>query len=116
MEETQVWPQIWKDPLEEEMATHSNILTWEIPWTEEPGVLQFMGSQRVRHDWPAEHTRTPAFPPTSLISPSLFHLLILPHLSNRQNFGGLHRSLLFLFLFTFMDLMIQSSLYTLMTS
>ena len=36
-----------EDPLEEEMATHSSILAWRIPWTEEPGVLQFMGSQRV---------------------------------------------------------------------
>ena len=38
------------DPLEEEMATHSSILAWRIPWTEEPGGLQSMGSQRVRHD------------------------------------------------------------------
>ena len=36
--------------LEKEMATHSSILTWEIPWTEEPGGLQSMGSQKVRHD------------------------------------------------------------------
>ena len=36
-----------EDPLEKEMATHSNILAWEIPWTEEPGKLQFIGSQRV---------------------------------------------------------------------
>ena len=35
----------WEDPLEKEMATHSSILVWEIPWTEEPGGLQFMGSQ-----------------------------------------------------------------------
>ena len=35
----------WEDPLEEEMATHSSILAWRIPWTEEPGGLQFMGSQ-----------------------------------------------------------------------
>ena len=40
----------WDDPLEKEMATHSSILAWEIPWTEEPGGLQSMGSQRVRHD------------------------------------------------------------------
>ena len=40
----------WEDPLEEEMATHSSILAWEIPWTEEPGGLQPMRSQRVRHD------------------------------------------------------------------
>jgi len=39
-----------KDPLEEGMVTHSNILAWSIPWTEEPGGLQSMGSQRVRHD------------------------------------------------------------------
>ena len=40
----------WKDPLEKEMATHCSILAWKIPWTEEPGRLQFMGSQRVGHD------------------------------------------------------------------
>ena len=39
-----------KDPLEEGMATHSSILAWRIPWTEEPGRLQLMGSKRVRHD------------------------------------------------------------------
>ena len=41
----------WKDPLEEGMATHSSILAWRIPWTEEPGGLQSTGLQRVRHDW-----------------------------------------------------------------
>ena len=40
----------WGDPLEEGMATHSNILAWRIPWTEEPSGLQSMGLQRVRHD------------------------------------------------------------------
>ena len=40
-----------EDPLEEEMATYSSVLAWEIRWTEEPGGLQSMGSQRVRHDW-----------------------------------------------------------------
>ena len=39
-----------EEPLEEEMATHSNILAWKIPWTEEPGGLQSMGLQKVRHD------------------------------------------------------------------
>ena len=39
-----------KDPLEKEMETHSSILAWDIPWTEEPGELQSMGSQRVGHD------------------------------------------------------------------
>ena len=40
----------WKDLLEEEMATHSSILTWRIPWTEEPGGLQSVGSHRSGHD------------------------------------------------------------------
>ena len=40
----------WEDPLEEEMAIHPSILAWKIPWTEEPGGLQSMGSQRVGHD------------------------------------------------------------------
>ena len=39
-----------EDPLEKEIATHSSMLAWKIPWTEEPGGLQSMGSQRVRHD------------------------------------------------------------------
>ena len=41
----------WEDTLEEGMATHSNILAWRIPGTEEPSRLQSMGLQRVRHDW-----------------------------------------------------------------
>ena len=49
MKETQVQFLDWEDPLEKEMAIHSSILTWVIPWTEEPGGLQSMGSQRVRH-------------------------------------------------------------------
>ena len=40
----------WEDPLEKEMAVHSSILTWEIPWTEAPGRLQSLGSQKVGHD------------------------------------------------------------------
>ena len=49
-QETLVQSLGWEDPLEEEIATHSSILTWEIEWTEEPGGLQSMGLQRVRHD------------------------------------------------------------------
>ena len=41
----------WEDPLEENVATHSSILAWKIPRTEEPGGLQFTGSQRVSHNW-----------------------------------------------------------------
>ena len=51
MRETRVWSLGWEDPLEKEMATHSSILAWRIPWIEEPGGLQSTGSQRVRHDW-----------------------------------------------------------------
>ena len=50
MQETRVQSLGLEDPLEEEMATHSSVLTWEIPWTEEPGGLQPMGSQRVGHN------------------------------------------------------------------
>ena len=50
VQETQVQSLGWEDPLEKEMATHSSILAWKILWTEEPGGLQFMGSQRVGHD------------------------------------------------------------------
>ena len=53
MQETQeirVRSLVQEDPLEEEMATHSRILAWRVPWIEEPGGLQSMGSQRVRHD------------------------------------------------------------------
>ena len=47
-----------EDPLEKGMATHSSILAWEVPWTEEPGGLQSMGSQRAGHNWATEHTHT----------------------------------------------------------
>ena len=50
MQETRIGSLNWEDPLEEEMSTHSSILAWKIPWTEEPGGLQSMGLQRVRHD------------------------------------------------------------------
>ena len=55
MQETQVLSLGWEDPTEKGMAIHSSILAWRIPWTEEPGGLQFMGSQRVGHDWATEH-------------------------------------------------------------
>ena len=44
-----------EDPLEEEMATHSSVLAWEMTWTDEPGGLQSMGSKRVRHELATEH-------------------------------------------------------------
>ena len=50
VQETQVQSLGWEDPLEKEMATHSSILAWKISGTKEPGGLQSMGSQRVKHD------------------------------------------------------------------
>ena len=58
MQETQVQSLGPEDPLEEEMATHSSILAWEIPWDGEPGELQSIGSQRVEYDWATEHVHT----------------------------------------------------------
>ena len=51
MQETRDWSLGQVDPLEKEMVTHSSNLAWRIPWTEKPGRLQSMGSQRVGHDW-----------------------------------------------------------------
>ena len=62
MQETWVWSLGWEDPLEKRMATHSSILAWRIPWTEEPGGLQSMGSQRVRHDQAWRTHRGPESP------------------------------------------------------
>ena len=61
MPEIWVWSLSREDPLEKEMATHSSILAWRIPWTEEPGRLQSMGSQRVGYNWATnthKHTHT----------------------------------------------------------
>ena len=51
MQETRIWSLGQEDPLEKEMATHSSIPAWEIPWTEVPGGLQSMSRKRVGHDW-----------------------------------------------------------------
>ena len=95
VQETWVLSLGWEDPLEKEMATHPNILAWEIPWREKPGELQSMGSQRVRHDWahthyylltgnciPAEYNKKPnsvACPLTVL--KWLLNLLLQPHVT-----------------------------------
>ena len=52
----------WEDPLEKGLAVHSSIFAWRIPWTEEPGRLQSVGSQRVGHDWATDSTTTTYFP------------------------------------------------------
>ena len=59
-QETWLWFLGWEDPLKKGMAIHSSILAWEIPWTEEPGGWQSMGSQKVGHDW-ATNTLTSHF-------------------------------------------------------
>ena len=53
MQDMWIWSLGREDPLEKKVATHSSVLAWEIPWTEEPGGLEPMGSQRVGHDWAA---------------------------------------------------------------
>ena len=58
MQETQVRSLGQEDAQEKEIATHPNILAWEIPWTEEPDGLQSMGSQRVGHDLATKRTHT----------------------------------------------------------
>ena len=58
MQESQVGSLDQEDPMEKGTATHSSILAWRIPWTEEPGGLQSMGSQRVGHDRTTKHTHT----------------------------------------------------------
>ena len=63
MQETQeiwVWSLLWKDPLEEDMVTHFSILAQKIVWTEKPGQLESMGSQRIKHHWAHVHAHTHA--------------------------------------------------------
>ena len=59
-QETQVGSLGWEDPVEKEMATHSGILAWRIPWTKETGGLQSMGLQRVEHNLVTKHDRMEA--------------------------------------------------------
>ena len=91
----------WEDAQEKEMAIHSNILAWEIPWTEEPGKLQSMGSQTGRNDWghmdaghEVIHVRS--FKTLSLIIPSASHL----HIVNPIFHFDLEAYFVFMFLFT----------------
>ena len=66
MRDTRVLFLGWEDPLEKEMATHSNILAWEIPWTAEPCGLQSMGSQRIGHNRATEQEESIVNSPTNL--------------------------------------------------
>ena len=88
MRETWVQSLGWEDPLEKEMATHSSILAWRIPWTEEPGGLQSTGSQRVGHDWALslhftfkEKASLPWQMRTTITQGSFVYSILLPCLS-----------------------------------
>ena len=71
MQETRVRSLAWEDPLEKEIVTHSSILAWGIPWTEEPGGLQSLGLQRVGHSFILTHTHTHTLP-SSLLAPEAY--------------------------------------------
>ena len=73
LQETWVWSLGWEDPLEKEMATHSSIPAWRIPWTEKACRLQSMGSQRVRQDWMTSTTSS--------------HIILLNHYRQEQLLG-----------------------------
>ena len=75
-QETQVRSLGVEDHLEKEMSTHSGILAWEIPWTEEPGRLQSMRSHRVRHDKETKQILTLS-PAAKMLGNSYFHIMFL---------------------------------------
>ena len=89
MQDTQVLSLSWKDPLKKEMATHSSILAWRIPWTEEPRGLQSMGFQRVGHDWVTNTTllKTYQYFCTVLISLGFHSWCVFLGLTNRSPSG-----------------------------
>ena len=83
MQETWVQSLGQEDPLEESMATHSSILAWRIPWTEEPGRLQSIGSQKVGHDLVTEQHSRQIF--NTLLIAKTFTLLLLVGISIPTN-------------------------------
>ena len=84
MRETWVQSLGQEDPLEKEMATHSSILAWRIPWMEEPGGLQSTGLQRVGHNWATSlHFMPPFNPYLNLIKP-MFILISLKKIKQRN--------------------------------
>ena len=90
MRKTQVWSLDREDPLEKEMATHSSTLAWRIPWMEEPGRLQSMGLQRVRHDWETLLSLSFTLRERNLPSvlPYIINLLPLQRVSTFLNFNN----------------------------
>ena len=84
----EIWVQFLgrEDPLEKEMAIHSTILAWKIPWTEEPGGLPTMGSQGIRHDWAQHNNKEEAKPSVQSdeISRSVMSDCLWPHESQHS--------------------------------
>ena len=89
MQETWVQSLGWEDSLEKAMAPHYSTLAWKIPWTEEPGRLQSMGSQRVGHDWATSLSFSLSY---LTLSPTFIHRTIYTNLQYRQ-FNRIHRSM-----------------------
>ena len=85
-EETWVQSLGREDSLEQEIAICSSILTWKIPWTVEPGRLQYMGPKRVEHDWVTEHTLTANY----LVNEVLISLHFSSHLYKQPSLEHLH--------------------------
>ena len=99
-QETWVWYLGWEDPLEEGMAIHSSILAWRIPWSEEPGGLQSIGSWRIGHNWATKHACMLATHRSSVVQSlsrnnitmeylNLGHLLSTPCMNTRSKHGNL---------------------------
>ena len=101
MQETWVWYLGQEDPLEKGRAAHSSVLAWRIPWTEEPGRLQSMGSQRVGHDWA-----------TSLSKPKIFANERILLSSALEQKGKCLRTLFSWIFFLFLSFVLSSCSYT----
>ena len=91
--ETWVWSLGWEDILKMEMATHSSILTWKISWTEEPGGLLSMRSQRVRHNWATEHFYFQTLTSSTKIKTSISNKIVTRNTYLLQCFSS-HRHIL----------------------
>ena len=84
LQEMQVQSLGQEDPLEEEMATYSSILAWRIPWTEEPGGLQSMRSQRLIHDWTTEQEHKLISSPENEFRTQTYFLIMLAFYSVKK--------------------------------
>ena len=108
MQETQeMWVQSLggEDPLVKEMATHSSILAWKIPWTEEPGGLQSMGSQRVGYDWVTKHNTFSAFTIFKIVNIKkhcklIYNIVLISGVQQSSSISHTHISILFQTIFS----------------